>query len=95
MKKNFIPKNLIRQDGNELIFDNLSNPRIVSEFVGIPNKTLNSYNKHLILNFKNVKSAFPNVCVPLAGIIENISLKGINLEDDAGIVIKVHSKESG
>jgi len=34
----------------------------------------------LILNFKNVKGAFPNVSVPIAGIIENMSLRGINFE---------------
>jgi len=80
MTKNFTPENLIKQDGNELIFYNLTNPRIVFEFIEILNETLNSHNKHLILNFKNVKAAFPNVCVPLTGIIENISSKGINFE---------------
>jgi hypothetical protein len=79
MNKN-TPEILIKQDGNELIFDNLNNSEIVSEFIEILNKTLNSDNKHLILNFKNVKGAFPNVCVPFAGIIENMSLRGIDFE---------------
>ena len=80
MKKNFTPENLIKQDDNELIFDNLTSPRIVSKFIEILNETLNSHNKHLILNFKNVKAAFPNVCVPLTGIIENMSSRGIDFE---------------
>jgi hypothetical protein len=80
MKKKFTSESLIKQDGNELIFENLTNPKIVSEFIEIINKTHNTYNKHLILNFKNVKDAFPNVCVPFAGIIENVSSKGIDFE---------------
>jgi hypothetical protein len=80
MKKNFAPENLIKQDGNELIFDTLTNPKVVSEFIEIINKAPGSYNKHLVLNFKNVKEAFPNVCVPLAGIIENMSSRGIDFE---------------
>lgn len=76
MAKKLKPQNLIKVDGNELIFDNLANPRVVSEFIEILNKALNSYNKNLILNFKNVKGAFPNVCVPIAGIIENLSSRG-------------------
>lgn len=80
MKKNSTPLPLIKQEGQELIFDNLANPRVVSEFIDILNETLNSYNKNLILNFKNVKGAFPNVSVPMAGIIENMSLRGVNFE---------------
>lgn len=73
-------ENLIKQDGNELIFDNLSHPKIVSKFIEILNETLISNNRHLILNFKNVNAAFPNVCVPLTGILENMSSRGINFE---------------
>ncbi|OFX48201.1 MAG: hypothetical protein A2046_08220 [Bacteroidetes bacterium GWA2_30_7] len=80
MKKNITHESLIKKEGQELIFDNLTNPRVVSEFIDILNETLNSYNKNLILNFKNVKGAFPNVSVPIAGIIENISLRGIGFE---------------
>ena len=71
---------LIKQEGQELIFSNLTNSRIVSEFIDILNETMKSYNKNLILNFKNVKGAFPNVSVPVAGIIENMSFKGIEFE---------------
>ena len=80
MKKNPTHIPLITQEGQELIFDNLTNPRIVSEFINILNEIINSPNKDLILNFKNVKATFPNVSVPIAGIIENMSLKGINFE---------------
>ncbi len=80
MKKNSTHIPLITQEGQELIFDNLTNPRIVSEFINILNEIINSPNKDLILNFKNVKATFPNVSVPIAGIIENMSLKGINFE---------------
>jgi Histidine kinase-, DNA gyrase B-, and HSP90-like ATPase. len=80
MNKKFTHENLIKQDGNELIFNNLTDPRIVLRFIEILNEALNSYNKYFILNFKNVKGAFPNVCVPLAGIIENMASRGINFD---------------
>jgi len=80
MKKKFIPDPLIKRDGQELIFDNLINPRVVSEFIDLINETLKSNNKNLILNFKNVTGAFPNVSVPIAGIIESMSLRGVSFE---------------
>ncbi len=80
MRINLTPEPLIKRDGHELIFDNLTNPRVVSEFIDILKETLISYDKNLILNFKNIKGAFPNVCIPLAGIIENMSGKGIDFE---------------
>lgn len=73
-------ESLIKHEGQELIFTTLSNPRVVSEFIDILNETMNSYNKNLILNFKNVKGAFPNVSVPIAGIIENLSSRGVEFE---------------
>ncbi len=80
MKKNIPYEPFVKQEGQELIFSNLTNPRVVSEFIDILNETTNSYNKHLILNFKNIKGAFPNVGVPIAGIIENMSSRGVNFE---------------
>lgn len=80
MKKNLTPEPLIKQEGQELIFDNLTNPRVIYEFIDLLNEILKSDNKNLILNFKYVNGAFPNVCVPIAGIIENMSLRGINFE---------------
>ena len=49
---------MIKQEGQELVFSNLTHPRVVSEFIDILNETINSYNKNLILNFKNVNGAF-------------------------------------
>ena len=77
---NFSNESMIKQEGQELIFDNLTNPGVVSEFIEIINTTIDTPNKSLILNFENVKTAFPNVCVPIAGIIENVSLRGIAFE---------------
>ncbi|GHU95610.1 hypothetical protein FACS1894156_5490 [Bacteroidia bacterium] len=73
-------KHFIRQEANELIFENLANPQVIYEFVNIINEILKSSEKNLILNFKNVTKAFPNVCVPLSGIIENIIEKGFVFE---------------
>ena len=80
MKSNFKNDPLITRDGNELVFKNLTNPKVVSEFIEIINGSLRSFNKSFILNFKFVKGVFPNVCVPLAGIIENLTSKGFDFE---------------
>ena len=74
------PEKLIHENDDELIFENLSNPRVVSELIDILNNNLQSFNKNLILNFKNVQRAFPNACVPIAGILENLSAKGVDFE---------------
>lgn len=73
-------ENLIKSEGDELIFDNLVNPAVVWEFIRLLNKKRASYKHTWILNFKNVAGAFPNVCVPLAGLIENMSNRGIDFE---------------
>ena len=70
----------IVQIGNELLFKNLSDPRTVDDFVEILNKSLGTYQNQFILNFKDVESAYPNVCVPIAGIVENLSHKGFQFE---------------
>ena len=73
-------KTLIIQDGNELVFDNLTNPQIVLEFTKILNEKINTHETNLILNFKKVSGAFPNVCIPIAGIIESMASRGLEFE---------------
>lgn len=80
MKSNFKQEQIITQDGNELIFKNLTNPRVIGEFIEIINSNLRSRDKNFILNFKEVKGVFPNIGVPLSGIIENMSSKGFGFE---------------
>ena len=80
MKKATTPRTLIKIDGQELILSSLTHPRVVYEFINHINVIGNSDNKNLILNFKNVSGAFPNVSVPIAGIIENMILKGFCFE---------------
>lgn len=63
-----------------MIFSNLTDPGIVSGFIDILNETMTSYDKNLILNFKNINGAFPNVSVPIAGIIETMTSRGIGFE---------------
>jgi len=71
---------MITREGNELVFGNLTNPGIVYEFIEILNSSLRNSDRNYILNFKHVKNAFPNVCVPIAGIIENLMVKGYQFE---------------
>jgi len=71
---------MITREGNELVFKNLSSPRVVCDFIEIINSSLRNSNKSFILNLKSVTGAFPNVCVPFAGIIENLMSKGFDFE---------------
>jgi hypothetical protein len=80
MKKKPAPEHLIILDGNEAVFQTLSNPRVVSEFIELLNAARDAHQTHWILNFKNVTGAFPNACVPLAGIIENLTGNEIEFE---------------
>ncbi len=76
-----INNTLITLDENELIFHKLSNPRLIGEFIDLLNELLKKRENNLILNFKKAdKGAFPNVCVPLAGIIDCLIDKGIEFE---------------
>ncbi|CDN31598.1 conserved hypothetical protein [Mucinivorans hirudinis] len=67
-------------DNNEIIFQNFKDTRVVGEFIKVLNGLIEQRCCSAILNFKNVKEAFPNVCVPIAGIIENLSYRGIEFD---------------
>jgi STAS-like domain of unknown function (DUF4325) len=71
---------LVKIDGSEIIFNNLTNPKVVSDFIKAMNDFISAGKTHLILNFKNTQAAFPNVCTPIAGIIANLRSKGIVFE---------------
>ncbi len=75
MSNNF----LIYKD-NEFFFKNLNNPKVLFEFIDII-KSDRRRKRNYILNFKDAeKAAFPNVCVPLAGLFEEIKEKEVVLE---------------
>jgi hypothetical protein len=71
---------IVSVQGNEIVFSNLSNPRTVHEFIGAVTSRPPSIAHQWILNFKQVEGAFPNVCVPLAGMIESLSARGAAFE---------------
>jgi hypothetical protein len=67
-------------EGNEFFFKNLNNPKVLFEFIDII-KSDRRRKRHYILNFKDAeKAAFPNVCVPLAGICEEMKDNEVDLE---------------
>ena len=71
---------MIIKEDHELIFQSLTDPRVISEFIEIVNRSSVDYNKNFILNFKSVTGAYPNVCVPLAGMIWNLTGKGYSFD---------------
>ena len=71
---------MVSKDGNEIIFRDLSHPQVIDDFIKILNESIRNSKNQFILNFKTVQRAFPNVCTPLAGIIENLSKKGFQFD---------------
>lgn len=71
--------NVIRKR-NEITIYRMNHPKVVSELISALWYGRKDRYEDFILNFKHVDSAFPNVCVPLAGIIDfykNLSIKFI------------------
>jgi hypothetical protein len=70
----------IRYEGHEVFFKQLNNPKVIFDFIDIV-KSDRRRKKSYILNFKEVeKAAFPNVCTPLVGILEELSTNGVEFE---------------
>lgn len=64
----------------EVFFKELNNPKVLFDFIEIV-KLDKRRKKRYILNFKEAeKAAFPNVCVPLAGIFEELEANSVELE---------------
>ncbi len=64
------PTTTVARDGNVLRFPSLSSPFVVGNFLlGIRQGNQRGY-KDFVLDFDAVERAFPNVCAPVAGIIE-------------------------
>ncbi len=64
------PTTTVPRDGNVLTFRSLSSPFIVGNFLhGLYQGNQRGY-RDFVLDFATVEGAFPNVCAPVAGIIE-------------------------
>ena len=72
----------IRVDNNSITIENLNHPKCVSDFIrGIRECIGKGYQD---INIKcNAKVFFPNACVPMAGIIQYYTQKGICFSFDA------------
>jgi len=80
MTKSEMLEAIITRNDNEIHFHDLTNPKVVSEFIDIINGFRNSVNKHLVLNFEGTKASFPNVCAPISGIIETLTTQGFSFK---------------
>lgn len=80
MAKIKLIEKLISINENEIHFHDLTNPKVVFDFIEIINGFQNSNNKHLVLNFEGTKASFPNVCAPVSGIIETLTTQGFTFE---------------
>ena len=80
MAKSEIHDTLLTRNDREIHFHDLTNPKVVSEFIEIINGFHHSANKHFVLNFEGTKASFPNVCAPISGIIETLTTQGFSFD---------------
>jgi len=80
MAKSENTDSLISIKNTEIHFHDLTNPKVVGDFIEIINEFHNSVNKHLVLNFEGTKASFPNVCAPIAGILETLITQGFKFD---------------
>src|ERR1035437_496196 len=80
MGKSKVIDKLISLNETEIHFHDLTNPKVVFDFIEIINEFQNLANKHLVLNFEGTKLSFPNVCAPISGIIETLTTQGFSFD---------------
>ena len=61
--------NVFRNDNIVNIY-RMNHPKVISEFLNCIRFGIRNGFSSFHLNFRNIRSAFPNVCVPLAGILD-------------------------
>jgi len=80
MAKSKISDKLITKNEYEVHFHDLTNPKVIYDFIEIINEFHDSALKHLVLNFEGTKASFPNVCAPISGIIETLTSQGFSFD---------------
>ena len=80
MPKPKIINKLISINETEIHFHDLTNPKVVFDFIEIINEFHDSDNKHFVLNFEGTKASFPNVCAPISGIFETLTTQGFSFQ---------------
>jgi len=65
---------------NEIVFTQLNKPKNVSNFLTLLKNGIAEGYDHFLLDFNLIKSFFPNVCVPIAGILDYYAEKDIDFE---------------
>jgi len=80
MGKSKVIDTLISLNDTEIHFHDLTNPKVVFDFIEIINRFQDSASKHFVLNFEGTKASFPNVCAPISGIIETLTTQGFSFD---------------
>jgi len=68
------------REGNNIIITKMSHPANISYFIKAIKYGIKEGYKDFIIDLSQVKAVFPNVCVPLAGIIEFYIQKGYSFD---------------
>ncbi len=55
----------------------LDNPKVINCFIEQLNEHIKNGDKEIVIEFSDTKKAFPNTCVPIAGIIEYLKMNHV------------------
>lgn len=72
----------VERDVDVIYFNNLSSPKVISDFIKCIKAGIREGNKEFLLDFKKVDVVFPNTATPLAGLIDYYNRQGIHFEYD-------------
>lgn len=75
-----MPEHVFRSD-NVLQFNTLANPFVVGDFVRSMSEAIRDGHSDVVLDFRTSGGAFPNVCTPIAGLLEYYEQSGITFTE--------------
>lgn len=77
---------------NRINIDTLDHPMVVSKFISELQAAINAGFTDIDLNFKGIRSVFPNAAVPICGLMEYYKTEGIEFTrlDEEAIISSVH-----
>lgn len=81
---------LVERDGDVIYFNELKSAKTISQFVTCMSEGITAGYDDFVLNFKKVKSVFPNTAAPLAGLINYYECKHkISFEFESNAILSL------
>ena len=91
--QNYFPRAAVRRIKNEIHFFQLGHPRVVSDFLdSVKDGQASGYHELVLVFRPSIRGAFPNACVPVAGLIEYYTKAGCDFSypDAPNFIRNIH-----